>query len=53
MLIKWLTLQTGALIVGFIIDFFVGIDFFYHLPDSIESQVESTYSLSAWSLSRH
>lgn len=30
-----------------------GIDFFYHLPDSIQSQVESTYSLSDWSLSRH
>lgn len=30
-----------------------GLDFFYNLPDSIESQVESTYSLSHWSLSRH
>jgi endonuclease G len=30
-----------------------GIDFFYHLTDSIQSQVESTYSLSDWSLSRH
>lgn len=30
-----------------------GIDFFYNFPDSIESQVESTYSLSDWSLSRH
>lgn len=29
-----------------------GIDFFYNLPDSIESQVESTYSISDWSLSR-
>lgn len=30
-----------------------GIDFFYNLPDSIESQVESTYSVADWSLSRH
>ena len=29
-----------------------GLDFFFHLPDSIESQVESTYSLSDWTLSR-
>ena len=29
-----------------------GIDFFYNLPDSIESQEESTYSISDWSLSR-
>lgn len=28
-----------------------GIDFFYSLPDSIESKVESTYSISDWSLS--
>jgi endonuclease G len=30
-----------------------GIDFFYNLPDSIESQVESIYSISDWSLPRH
>lgn len=30
-----------------------GIDFFYNLPDSIESQVENTYSISDWSLPRH
>ena len=30
-----------------------GIDFFYNLPDSIESQVERTYSISDWSLPRH
>lgn len=29
-----------------------GIDFFYNLPDSLESQVESTYSVSDWTLSR-
>lgn len=29
-----------------------GIDFFYNLPDSIESKVEGTYSISDWSLSR-
>lgn len=28
-----------------------GIDFFYNLPDSLESQVESTYSVSDWTLS--
>ncbi len=30
-----------------------GIDFFYNLPDSIESQVESAYSISDWTISRH
>ena len=29
-----------------------GLDFFYNLPDSIESQVENTYSVSDWTLSR-
>ena len=29
-----------------------GLDFFYNLPDSIESQVESDYSISDWTLSR-
>lgn len=29
-----------------------GIDFFYNLPDNLESQVESTYSVSDWTLSR-
>lgn len=29
-----------------------GIDFFYNLPDSIESQVENSYTISDWSLSR-
>ena len=29
-----------------------GIDFFYNLPVSLESQVESTYSVSDWTLSR-
>ena len=28
------------------------LDFFYNLPDSIESQVENTYSVSDWTLSR-
>ena len=29
-----------------------GLDFFYNLPDSIEAQVESDYSISDWTLSR-
>ena len=29
-----------------------GIDFFYNLPDNLESQIESTYSVSDWTLSR-
>lgn len=29
-----------------------GIDFFYNLPDSIEFQVENSYTISDWSLSR-
>ncbi len=29
-----------------------GLDFFYNLPDSIESQVENSYSVSDWTLSR-
>ena len=29
-----------------------GIDFFYNLPDDLEAQVESTYSVSDWTLSR-
>ena len=29
-----------------------GLDFFYNLPDSIEPQVENTYSVSDWTLSR-
>ena len=29
-----------------------GIDFFYNLPDSLEAQIESTYSVSDWTLSR-
>ena len=29
-----------------------GLDVFYNLPDSIESQVENTYSVSDWTLSR-
>lgn len=30
-----------------------GIDFFYNLPDDIEEQVESTFSLDDWLLTRH
>ena len=30
-----------------------GIDFFYNLPDNIEEQVECTFSLDDWLLSRH
>jgi len=29
-----------------------GLDFFYHLPDSIETQVERTFTVSDWTLSR-
>lgn len=29
-----------------------GLDFFYNLPDNIESKVENTFSISDWTLSR-
>ncbi len=32
------------------IEALTGIDFFYHLPDDIESAVESTYSIADWTV---